>query len=112
MLPSTNRLKKKNDFDRIFKQGRGLREDFMLLRFIKNDLKLSRFGFMVGQKVSKKATARNKIKRRLKALVKSNLLKIKNGVDVVFMVSPSAKSQDFKEIEKLFNSLLKKANLI
>ncbi|GAI32984.1 unnamed protein product, partial [marine sediment metagenome] len=62
MLNKRNRLKKKKDFDKVFKQGQGFKQDFLYLKIRKNNLKSSRFGFVVSKKFSKKAVIRNKIK--------------------------------------------------
>ena len=60
MLVQKNRLTKKKDFDKTFKQGQGFKHDFLYLKIKKNNLESSRFGFIVSKKFSKKATERNK----------------------------------------------------
>ena len=70
MLPKKNRLKNKKDFERVFKQGKGFKEDFLFFKITKNNLKENRFGFIVSLKVSKKAVLRNKVKRRLREIIK------------------------------------------
>ncbi len=111
MLSKTNRLKKQKDIERVFKQGKGIREDFLFLKFVKSDLKTSRVAFVVSLKVSKKAVLRNKIKRRLRELVKRKLSEIKKGYDIVLTAVPGLETKDFLEIEKSVNKLFKKAKL-
>ena len=62
MLSQQNQLKKKKDFEKVFKKGKGFKEDFLVLIFKKNNLNQSRFGFIVSKNFSKKANLRNKIK--------------------------------------------------
>jgi len=113
MLPEIHRLKRKKDFERVFKEGKGgFKEDFLILKIIKNDLKVSRFGFVVSKNFSKKATLRNKIKRRLRELVKTKLTKIKKGIDGVMIAQPGLEAKDFWEIEEIINKLFQKAKLI
>lgn len=121
MLPKLNRLKRKKDIERVFKNGKGFKEDFLILKVAKNDLKIWRFVFVVPQKVSKKATLRNKIRRRLSELVRLKIKKIKKGcqpattnpgLDIVIMALPGLEEKDFWEIEEVINKLFKKANLI
>lgn len=112
MLPRENRLKKKRDFERVFKKGKSFKEDFLILKFVLNNLKQSRLGIIVPQKISKKATIRNKIKRRLRALLSFKLAKIKKGVDLVLVALPGFETKDFWEIEKIMNKLFKKAKLL
>lgn len=112
MLPKANRLKKKKDFEKVFKEGKRFKEDFLFLKIRKNNLKVSRFGFVVSQKISKKATIRNKIKRRLRELVRLKLPKIKTGIDGALIVKEGLENKDFWEIEELMDKLFKKADLI
>jgi len=112
MLPQNNRLKKKKDFERVFKKGRGFKEDFLTLKTAKNDLDNSRFGFVVSQKVSKKATVRNKIKRMLRKIIEENLQVIKKGNDVLIVTLPRMEIKDFWGFKGVCDKLLKRANLI
>lgn len=112
MLAKVNRLKKKKDFDKVFKEGKGFKEDFLFLKFVKSNLKQNRFGFIISQKVSKKATVRNRIRRRLKGLIKGKLSKINKGIDVVLIAKPGLETKDFWEIEDILTKLLKKAKIL
>ena len=111
MLPKTNCLKRKKDFEKVLKEGKGFKEDFLFLKFSPNNLKKSRFGIIVSQKNSKKATLRNKIKRRIKAVINSKLSKIKKEVDVVLVALPGLETKDFWEIEETINQLFEKAKI-
>jgi ribonuclease P protein component len=112
MLPLKNRLRKKTDIEKVFKKGKGFKEDLLILKKVKNNLKEARFGFIVSQKVSKKASTRNKIKRRLRALVEKRLKKIMPGTDALIMVAPGTEKKDFWEVGKRIDGLFKKAKMI
>ncbi len=112
MLPFINRLKKKKDFDKVFQKGKGYKENFLYLKIIKNNLKRSRFGFITSKKFSSRATVRNKIKRRLREIIKIKLPYIKKGIDGVIMVIPGLEINDFWELEEIINKLLKRAGII
>ena len=112
MLPRLNRLNKKTEIERVFKEGKAFKEDFLILKLVKNSLGKNRFGFIVSQKVSKKATIRNKIKRRLRGLIQSKLEKLKKEVDGVLIALPGLETKDFWEMEEVINKLFKKAKLI
>jgi len=111
MLSQENRLKAKKDFERILKEGKGYKEDFLFLKIIKNNLNQSRFGFIISQKVSRKATLRNKIKRRLREIIKNKLTKIKKGIDILIIVRPGLENKDFWEVEENVNKLFIKAKI-
>ena len=74
MLKINNRLKKQKDFENVFKTGKGFKQSSLYLKVQKNDLKSTRFGFIVSKKFSKKAVERNKIKRILREIIKKELL--------------------------------------
>lgn len=111
MLPSKNRLKKKKDFERVFKEGKGVKEEFLYIKVVANNLTVSRVGFIVSQKVSKKAVLRNKIKRRLREITKEKLPKIKQGLDIVLTATPEAAAKDFSEMEKEVDRIFTKAKI-
>ncbi len=110
MLVQENRLRKKKDFEVVFKQGDGFRHGFLYLKIRKNNLDVSRFGFVISKKFSKKAVIRNKTKRRLSEIIKAKLLKIKKGMDVIVVVMPGAENE-FQKLEDTLNKLFKKAKL-
>ncbi len=111
MLSKKYRLVKNKDFENIFKNSRAQNSAFLSVRFIKNNLKFSRFGFLVGSRVSKKATLRNKIKRQLREVVRKILEEIKKGFDIVIIAQPQiAQTKQKKEI--IIKNLLKKAKLL
>jgi len=112
MLKKINRLKKKKDFEKVLKKGKGFKQDFLLCKIIKNNLKISRFGFIVSQKISKKATVRNKLKRKLSELVRVKLEKIKNGIDIIFIVFPGLENKDFWEIEGIIKKIFEKIKIL
>jgi len=112
MLSGDNRLKKKKDFEHVFKKGKGFKEGFLFVKLVKNNLKTTRFGFVVGYKVSKKAVLRNKVKRRLREAIKAELPKIRKGLDVVLVADKGFETKDHKETEAVVARLFKKAKII
>lgn len=112
MLPKINRIKKKKDFEEVFKNGAGFKIPSLILRVVKNRLEFSRVGIIVSQKVSKKAVERNKIRRRLSEITRAEFENIKPGFDLVFIALAAAKAKEFSEIKKDAEGLLKKAKCL
>ena len=114
MLSKINRLQKEKDIERVFKKGKGFKEDFLIIKTLKNDSNKIRFGFVVSKKVSKKASIRNKIKRRLSELVRSKLKSkaLTNRSDNLLIAAPGLEIKDFWEIEETMNKLFQKAGII
>jgi len=111
MLSKKNRLKKKKDFDDVFKRGQGFKDAFLYLKIKRNNLERSRFGFSVSKKFSFKAVERNKIKRRLREVIKLKIPIIKKGIDGIVVVMPGLEKSNFQDLEKAINRLFKKAKI-
>ena len=77
------------------------------LKIVQNNLEENRFGFIVSQKVSKKAVLRNKIKRRLRDIVRQNIAKIRKGIDAALIALPGLEKKNFSETKETLNTLLK-----
>ena len=112
MLPKLNRITKKKDFERIFKKSKSFKNNLFILKIMENCLELNRFGFIVSQKVSKKATIRNKVRRRLIESVKSETDKMRPGTDLVFIALHGIEKKEFSDIKKVLHDMLVKAKLI
>ncbi len=111
MLPRKNRLKKKKDLERVLKEGRARKEDFLFLKLVKNNSQFNRFAFIVGKNVSKKASLRNKVKRRISEAVRLKLKDLMPGVDGVFIALPGLEKKDSWQIGKTIEKIFEKAKL-
>lgn len=112
MLPSQNRLKKKKDFQKVFKKGKGLRENLITLKWVNNNLETSRFGIVISKKISKKAVLRNKIRRRLREEIKKILPHFKKGIDIVIIANPGATKEKREKIAEDLKKIFYRARLI
>jgi ribonuclease P protein component len=111
VLPKINRLRKTRDIERVFKNGKAYREGFLFFKLLKNDLTVSRFAFAIGQKISKKATTRNRIKRTIREVAKKELPNIKPGFDGVLLALKGLETKNSKEIEDTVQQLLRKSGI-
>jgi ribonuclease P protein component len=112
VLNKKNCLKKKKDFEQVIKKGKKIEKAFLVLKFFENSLEgTTRIGFVVSQKISKKASLRNQIKRRLREIIKNNLITLKPGYDLIFFTKRRIKEKDFSEMEKVVKQILEQAGL-
>ena len=112
MLSKPNRLQKRRDIKEIFQKGRGIKKDFLALKVLTNNSNTNRFLFIVSQKVSKKANQRNKIKRRLRGLIRLRKNKIKKGQDIAIIALPGLGTKSFKEIGEMIDKLFREAKIL
>ena len=112
MLAKKFRLSNKKDFERLHKNGKFFGNNFLAIKVAKNDLEISRFGFAIGKKISKKAVIRNKVRRRLQENIRIKMPKIKPGFDIIFFAREEIGKKDYWEIDKEINKIFEKAGLI
>lgn len=112
MLPKINRLKHTKDFNTVFKTGKRIRGDCLFLQINNNNLHRDRFAFIVSKNVAKKATVRNRLRRRLAALIKKSAIKTVSGVDIAVVVQPGLERKPVKELAIILKQILVKAGLL
>ncbi len=100
MLKKIHRITKTKEIDKVFKDGRSSFDNILGVKMLPSDNKISRAAVVVSAKVSKKSTARNKIKRRLHEITRLYLPKLKLASDFFILALPAAKDCDYHELEK------------
>lgn len=112
MLQQSNRLRKTKDIERVYKKGESFFSKIVGVKTLKNNLANSRFTVVAGLKISKKATKRNLVKRRLREILRLNLKKIKSGYDVMIITRPGILDLKYDELEREIFTVLRKLNLL
>ncbi len=101
------RLKKRKQFVRVTNQGRKLVASGLILLYAPNDKETNGVGFTVTKKVGN-AVTRNRIRRRLREVVRLVLPKFKKtGYDFVVIGRKSTFDRPFYRLKKDFSTLLK-----
>lgn len=111
MLKKIYRLTKDKDFKRVFQKGSSSFDKMLGIKAVENGKRYSRFGILVGTKVSKQAVIRNKIKRQIREIIKLDLKNIKSGFDYVIISLPAVDGKFYKEIEESVKNNFKKLTL-
>ncbi|SRR6056297_2198064 len=109
-MKKNNIIKKNKDFKRVYKYGKSYADKNLVFFILKNNNKNTRFGITTAKKINK-AVTRNKIRRRLKEIVRKNINNIKKGYDVVVMSRVRGKDCSYKDLETSFMNLAKKTDL-
>lgn len=112
MFKKKFRLTRDKEFEKIFKQGKSSYDQFLGIKTVKNELNFNRYGVIVGVKVSKKAVERNKIKRRLREILKKYQEKLQLGYDLAVIVLPKSKQASYEELEKAVFFNLKRLKIL
>lgn len=107
MMNKDYRLRNNQDFKAVYKKPFAFyNRDFTIL-VRNNDKKYPRFGFSISKKVGK-AVIRNKLKRRLREIVRLNYTNI-NCVDVIVIPKNQTKDFTYTKLELSFKDCFKKA---
>lgn len=112
-MPSNMRLRKRNELAAVYRGGRAVGGDFLLLKYKPNGQAVTRFAFSVPRKVGK-AVVRNRWRRRLREVLRENAASVAPGYDVVVTVNPRAgdgEAVGYRDLAREVTRLLKRAGL-
>ena len=100
-----SRLLRSADFDRTLRSGRRAASEYLALFVSDNEVGRPRVGLAVSRKLGN-AVVRNRIKRRLRELIRPLLTRAEGGCDVVIVARARAVDAEFgrlrQEIEMLW----------
>ena len=98
------RLLKTADFDRALRSGRRAGSSYLALFVSDNEFGWPRVGFAVSGKLGN-AVVRNRIKRRLRELVRPLAQSTQAGRDVVIVARPSAIDAEYARLRQDLSAL-------
>lgn len=110
MLPKENRLKKRDEFNLVFKEGRSVGNKFLEIK--KKSVKGKKIAFVAPVKVFKKATERNRVKRKLRESFRPFLSRIDSDIGLIFIARKSIRSKSVEEIEEIVEDLLVRLKIL
>jgi ribonuclease P protein component len=112
MLKAEFRLKKKKDFEDTYRKGKKIISKAFLIKIRRNELSETRVGFVVSKKTVKKIVSRNRLKRRMREIVRKLEDNLVIGNDIIIIAKSNASNQKYDEMEVEINVLLQNAKLI
>lgn len=103
------RLRRRRDFARAYRKSRSTGNQLLVLRVLPGDSETTRFGFVVG-KVVGNAVARNRVKRRLRAI--ASAIEAIQGLDIVVGARKPAADATFESLHNAFIALMERSRAI
>ena len=110
MLNKKNRLKKKKEFNFIYKKGESFHSKYLALFVTKTKLNFCKIGFSVNNKIGN-SVIRHKVKRRLTEIIRLNLAKLPVN-NYIFVAKIGIEKLNYKELSDNVFYILKKAKII
>lgn len=111
MLPAGFRLQKMKDFERVFEGGKMFYGAAFSIKVYSTGQDTIRFGIIISNKVSKKATKRNLLRRRIREIIRHELPVLKRGFDVIILTNKDCMALNYQQLEEIMKKLFYKAFL-
>ena len=108
------RLRRTGDFERVRQQGRTYRSPLLILSAapaLESGQGAARCGLAVSRRVGK-AVVRNKLRRRLREIMRRTLPLVAPGWDLVLIARPPAAAASFAALAQTVVELLRRARLL
>ncbi len=109
-LPKEERLKEAKKFSLLFREGKSIANNLLVLYYKPGSANKREAGFTVGKKLGG-AVTRNKFKRRMKEAYRSLLNNVPKGYIVLFIARQGILKAKYPQILAGEKELLKKAGI-
>ena len=97
-------LKENAAFRRLYYQGKSAGNRYLVIYCARNRLEVTRVGLTVSTKLGH-AVVRNRVRRRLREIVRHNASCLPSGYDIVIVARTAAVEAEFAALEKSFRTL-------
>ena len=104
------RLRRKGDFQALREHGVSRAHPLLVLRAVPNALPYARFAFVVGRRVAPNAVDRNRVRRRLREIVRR--LPVRGGWDQLLIARKPIVEADFETIRGVVVELERRLGLL
>jgi ribonuclease P protein component len=110
-LQRAYRLKRRNDYRRVFRAGTSVaNRQFVLYTFKRLDEEVTRVGISISRKVGK-AVVRNRVKRLVKEVVRKWVNQIHPHLDLVLIARNPVVGLNYTEMESSLHHVMKRAKV-
>ena len=111
-FPKSRRLTRSAEFALVKKSGRVERGRLLMLSFLStNDGKPFRAGFITSRAIGS-AVQRNRVRRRLREIVRKHQHAVKDGIWIVTIARAKAATATYPELEAEWLRLAKRASIL
>jgi len=104
-------LRKKADFDRLFKKGRSVGDRYVVLFYFANHLDHNRYAFLASKKVGG-SVVRNRARRLMRESVRLMEKEFETGFDLLFIARATIVGTKRQEVSRSMGKALKKGRIL
>jgi ribonuclease P protein component len=109
-MPAFPMLRRKADFEAIARHGRSRSDRLLSLRALRTDRGHTRIGISTPRAIGG-AVARNRVRRRLRELVRERYATLPPGWDLLLIPRPEAVRATYGELRQTLGVLLERAEI-
>ena len=111
-LPKSRRLTRPSEFERVKKEGRSERGTLLVLGVLQSrDGNSLRAGFVTSKRIGG-AVVRNRVRRRLREIVRKHQQDLRADLWIVIIARPKAARATYRELEDEWLRLAKRASIL
>lgn len=110
-MKNTISLKKKKEFNNVYKFGKSIANNLLVMYTLNNSTNSNKLGISVSKKVGN-SVVRHKITRLIKENYRLMENNIKIGYDIIFIARINCKNSNYYDIKKSISNLLTKTKMI
>ena len=93
-----NVLRRKEDFDRIYRKGKSVGDRYVVIFCMRNDLGFNRIAYLASKKVGN-SVVRHRVTRLIRESYRLHEDMFNSGLDMVVIARKSAKDKNCQDIE-------------
>jgi ribonuclease P protein component len=99
------------DFATLQRDGSGRADRYLSVRLVRNGLGRTRFGFSTSRKLGT-AVVRNRIRRRLRVIVRDATPRLERGWDILVVARPTCAEASHQELAGSIERLFARAGIV
>lgn len=107
-MKKQNIVKKSADYNRIIKKRQGISNKYFIINKEKNTENIAKFGITFTKNIGN-AVTRNKLKRRIKAIIDTNKTLYQSNETYIIIAKKNALELNYSQMEKELINLMIKA---
>lgn len=111
MLRKHLRLRRREDFERVRKQGKTRSHSMLVLALLPNELAHNRYGFVVNKQLGN-AIVRNRVRRQLREVMRGLHPKLHTGYDIAIIARRSLVEQPAEVMARTIYDICRQVGLM
>ena len=104
-------LRRKEDFDRIYKKGRSVGDRYVVIFSLENHLGYNRIAYLASKKVGN-SVRRNRARRLMRESMRATDTQIRQGFDLIIIARNTINGKKCADVKKSMEAALRRLKVI